>query len=612
MMRNIIFCLAVFAAGNTVAKNSEVVQKTIQQVDFSKVVIQDDFWSPRLEKNATVTLPVCIDQIENQTGRIRNFEKAAIPEGPHSGIFFDDSDVYKAVEGIAYSLINHPDEALERKADEWIDKFAAAQQPDGYINTFYTINGLDKRWVNMDMHEMYCAGHMLEAGVAYFKATGKRKLLDVAQRMVDHMMTIFGPEGRHWVPGHEEIELALCKLYDVTKEQKYLDFAYWLLEQRGHGYGGFGNGSRWNPKHYQDEVPVRELQTIAGHAVRAMYLFCGMSDMAAYRDDTGYLEALDSLWNDVTFRQMYVTGGIGVAYKCEGFSEPYDLPNEQAYCETCASIGMVLWNHRMNEWKGDARYVDVLERSLYNGVLSGINTQGDRFFYVNPLASKGKHHRQAWYGCACCPSNVCRFIPSIGNYIYGTSQDAIWVNLYIGNEAKFKVGKRDVAMKMTTKYPWDGVTELTMKTKFKGDVRLRVPGWCKSYEVQVNGKPVSYDTDHGYAVLHRKWKAGDVVSVQMAMPIEKMKADPRVKEDVGKCAIQRGPLVYCAEEIDNRGTFSEIKVKKNDSWKVDWSSDLGGIQRITLDEGNMKVNLIPYYSWDNRDACEMKVWLDEE
>ncbi len=612
-MRNIIFCLAFVAAGNAVAKNSEAVQKTIQQVDFSKVVIQDDFWSPRLEKNATVTIPVCIDQIENQTGRIRNFEKAAIPEGPHSGIFFDDSDVYKAVEGIAYSLINHPDEALERKADEWIDKFAAAQQPDGYINTYYTINGLDKRWQNMDMHEMYCAGHMLEAGVAYFKATGKRKLLDVAQRMVDHMMSIFGPEGRHWVPGHEEIELALCKLYDVTKEQKYLDFAYWLLEERGHEHGGLSNGTRWNnPKQYQDEVPVRELHTIGGHAVRAMYLFCGMSDMAAYRDDTGYLEALDSLWNDVTNRQMYVTGGIGVAYRSEGFSEPYDLPNEQAYCETCASIGMVLWNHRMNEWKGDARYVDILERSLYNGVLSGINTRGDRFFYVNPLASKGKHHRQAWYGCACCPSNVCRFIPSIGNYIYATSQDAVWVNLYIGNEAKFKVGKRDVEMKMTTKYPWDGVAELTMKTKFKGDVRLRVPGWCKSYEVQVNGKPISYDTERGYAILHRKWKAGDVVSVNMAMPIEKMKADPRVKEDVGKCAIQRGPLVYCAEEIDNRETFPEIKVKKNDTWKVDWSSDLGGIQRITLEEGNMKVNLIPYYSWDNRDACEMKVWLDEE
>lgn len=592
--------------------SGRTAQKAIEQVDFSQVLIHDAFWSPRLENNSKHTLPVCIDQIENKTGRIRNFEKAAIPEGPHSGIFFDDSDVYKAVEGMAYSLINNPDAELEKKADEWIAKFAAAQQPDGYINTFYTINGLDNRWKDMDKHEMYCAGHLIEAGVAYLKATGKRTLLDIGQRMVDHMMTIFGPKGRHWVPGHEEIELALCKLYNVTKKQKYLDFAYWLLEERGKGYGSFADGRKWNPLQYQDKVPVRNLRTISGHAVRAMYLFCGMSDITAYRKETGYLEALDSLWEDVVNRQMYVTGGIGVSYRTEGFSEPYDLPNYKAYCETCASIGMVLWNHRMNEWKGDSKYVDVLERSLYNGVLAGLNLKGDRFFYVNPLASHGDHHRKAWYGCACCPSNLCRFIPSIGSYVYATSKDAIWVNLYIGNDAKFKVGKREVQVKMTTQYPWEGKATLTLKSSFKGDIHLRIPGWCKSFNVEINGQRTTYSSNLGYAILHRSWKNGDIINVDMAMPVELVSADYRVKEDIGKRAVQRGPLVYCAEEIDNKDSFSKMTVYSNDNWNVNWSDELGGINRISCKHDGQTINLIPYYSWDNRDACEMKVWIETE
>lgn len=283
--------------------------KMIEQIDFSHVKINDNFWSPRLSKHVSATLPVCIDQIENQTGRIRNFENAAKGEGEHSGIFFDDSDVYKALEGMAYSLINNPDPELEKKADEWIDKFAAAQQPDGYINTFYTLTGLDKRWTNMDKHEMYCAGHMIEAGVAYYQATGKRKLLDVCIRMTDHMMSQFGPGKRHWVPGHEEIELALVKLYQTTQEQKYLDFAYWLLEERGHGHGTMGDEGKWNPVYYQDIVPVRQLTDISGHAVRCMYLYCGMADVAALKNDTGYIAAMDRLWDDVVHRNMYITGG---------------------------------------------------------------------------------------------------------------------------------------------------------------------------------------------------------------------------------------------------------------------------------------------------------------
>ena len=375
-------------------------QDIILPVDFSRVSIRDGFWSPRLEKLSDSTLPVCIDQIENRTGRIRNFENAAKGSGKHSGIFFDDSDVYKALEGISYSLINNPDPRLRRTADQWVAKIAAAQQPDGYINTYYTLTGLDKRWTDMDKHEMYCAGHMIEAGIAYLLATGDRTLLEVSTRMVGHMMNEFGPGKRHWVPGHEEIELALAKLYSVTGEPKYLEFARWLLEERGHGYGRNEEGT-WNAAYYQDSIPVSRMTDITGHAVRCMYLFCGMADMSMLSGDTVYRAALDRVWDDVVQRNMYITGGIGSSHQNEGFTEDYDLPNLEAYCETCASVGMVLWNARMNRLKGDAKYADVMERALYNGALAGISLDGKRFFYVNPLESKGDHHRKAWYGCAC-------------------------------------------------------------------------------------------------------------------------------------------------------------------------------------------------------------------
>ena len=585
--------------------------KMIEQIDFSHVKINDNFWSPRLSKHVSATLPVCIDQIENQTGRIRNFENAAKGEGEHSGIFFDDSDVYKALEGMAYSLINNPDPELEKKADEWIDKFAAAQQPDGYINTFYTLTGLDKRWTNMDKHEMYCAGHMIEAGVAYYQATGKRKLLDVCIRMADHMMSQFGPGKRHWVPGHEEIELALVKLYQTTQEQKYLDFAYWLLEERGHGHGTMGDEGKWDPVYYQDIVPVRQLTDISGHAVRCMYLYCGMADVAALKNDTGYIAAMDRLWDDVVHRNMYITGGIGSSRDNEGFTEDYDLPNLDAYCETCASVGMVLWNQRMNQLTGDSKYIDVLERSLYNGALAGISLGGDRFFYVNPLESKGDHHRQEWYGCACCPSQLSRFLPSIGNYIYASSDDALWVNLYIGNTGQIRIGETDILLTQETDYPWDGSVKLTISTSqpLEKEIRLRIPNWCKTYDLSINGKRINVSEEKGYAVI-KDWKSQDVIALDMDMPVEIVAADPHAKENFGKRAIQRGPLVYCMEEIDNPEYFDQIQLSPSTTFQTAFVSDiLNGIKTIKTNGRAQSATFIPYYAWDNRKAGKMRVWI---
>ena len=585
--------------------------KMIEQIDFSHVKINDNFWSPRLSKHVSATLPVCIDQIENQTGRIRNFENAAKGEGEHSGIFFDDSDVYKALEGMAYSLINNPDPELEKKADEWIDKFAAAQQPDGYINTFYTLTGLDKRWTNMDKHEMYCAGHMIEAGVAYYQATGKRKLLDVCIRMADHMMSQFGPGKRHWVPGHEEIELALVKLYQTTQEQKYLDFAYWLLEERGHGHGTMGDEGKWNPVYYQDIVPVRQLTDISGHAVRCMYLYCGMADVAALKNDTGYIAAMDRLWDDVVHRNMYITGGIGSSHDNEGFTEDYDLPNLDAYCETCASVGLVLWNQRMNQLTGDSKYIDVLERSLYNGALAGISLGGDRFFYVNPLESKGDHHRQEWYGCACCPSQLSRFLPSIGNYIYASSDDALWVNLYIGNTGQIRIGETDILLTQETDYPWDGSVKLTISTSqpLEKEIRLRIPDWCKTYDLSINGKKINVPKEKGYAVI-KDWKSQDVIALDMDMPVEIVAADPHVKENFDKRAIQRGPLVYCMEEIDNPEYFDQIQLSPSTTFQTAFVSDiLNGIKTIKTNGRAQSATFIPYYAWDNRKAGKMRVWI---
>jgi DUF1680 family protein len=610
------------------------------------VTITDSFWKPAMNVVSTSTIPACIYQTEVKTPRIRNFEKVATDKNSkHEGIFYDDSDVFKALEAIAYSLKNNPDPQLEKKADEWIDKIAAAQLPDGYLNTYYTLSGrLGDRWTDMSMHEDYNGGHMIEAGVAYVNATGKRKLLDVCIRWADHFDSLFGPGKKHWVTGHQELELALVKLYKVTNEKKYLNLAQWLLEERGHKLAKGYTWTEWKDTAYaQDVVPVRDQKEITGHAVRAMYMYTGAADVAALTGDDGYMKAMNTVWDDVVHRNMYLTGGIGSSGNNEGFSIDYDLPNEQAYCETCASVGMVFWNQRMNLMTADAKFIDVLERSLYNGARDGLSLSGDRFFYGNPLASNGRHYRREWFGTACCPANIARLVASLGDYVYGISADALWINLYVASNTSVKFGKATVPVVMETNYPWDGKVSVTVSpsSKAKFSMKLRIPGWISGkpvpgdlyvfedptpskFNITVNGKPATWTMADGYAVVTRDWKAGDKVELNLPMEVKRIVARSEVKQNESRVALQRGPLVYCIEGVDNGGEAWNLFLPGDAKFETTHQKDLlGGVTTIAFNAPTLqidsngqsvttqvkKITAIPYYAWCNRGQNEMQVWL---
>ncbi|HRX94742.1 MAG TPA: glycoside hydrolase family 127 protein, partial [Chitinophagaceae bacterium] len=596
---------------------------------------------------ATKTLAACIYQTEVATPRIKNFERVARAKGePHEGIFYDDSDVFKALEAMAYSLKTHPSTEMENKCDEWIDKIAAAQQPDGYLNTWYTLKGLQDRYTDMSMHEDYNAGHMIEAGVAYYNATGKRKLLDVCIKWADHFDDLFGPGKRDWVTGHQELELALVKLYKVTKEERYLKLADWLLSERGKKLAKGYTWTDWKDTAYaQDVLPVKEQTEITGHAVRAMYMYTGAADVAAQTGDKGYMKAMRTVWEDVVYRNMYITGGIGSAGSNEGFSKDYDLPNEYAYCETCASVGMVFWNQRMNAMSGNAEYMDVLERSLYNGALDGLSLSGDHFFYGNPLASRGQHQRREWFGTACCPANIARLISSLGNYIYAKTDNAVYVNLFVGSNTTIPLKTGNVNVKMETNYPWEGNVKMMIdpvkKAKFKLYVRL--PGWYFNkivpgdlyrtggddgvpdhFSFLLNGKAVTDKYENGYAVIETEWKKGDVLELNFPMEVKQLMARDELKQDSNRIAIQRGPIVYCVEGADNNGKAWNIIVPENTVFEtIDYKVQDEHIKALTAevpvitvgDDGvslqteKKKITAIPYYTWANRGRNEMQVWL---
>ena len=606
MRKRIVYLLLSIGLFSSCAQQDISFTRKMEPVNFSQVTITDRFWKPRLETHAATTLGVCIEQCELATNRVRNFAIAAkVIPGEFEGLVYDDSDLYKMIEGVSYSLTNHSNPALEAKIDTIVDYISKAQMEDGYLMTYYILGDMNQRWTDMDKHEMYCCGHLIEAAIAYDDATGKRKLLDVAIRFANHLIDTFGPNKRVRVPGHQEIELALVKLYYKTHDSRYLDFSKWLLAQRGHGAGTWDS-----PDYHQDLLPVKEQRTISGHAVRAMYMFTAMADVAAATNDREYMVALDSLWHDVVDRNMYLTGGIGSSRENEGFTEDYDLPNDKAYCETCASVGMVLWNNRMNLLSGDAKYADVLERSMYNGALAGISLSGDKFFYVNPLETDGTHHRKVWYRTACCPSQISRFLPSIGNYLYAKSDKNIWVNLYIGSTARINYQQDTIEIRQVTDYPWDGNVRFEIKTEksFQSGIKFRIPEWCKQYSLSCNGQPQLVKKELGYVTLERDWKDGDVVEMNLDMEVEVVEADPRVKENVGKRAIQRGPLVYCLEQVDNP-IIEKAFITSEMSFTTARNTDLGVVEIVgtTTDE---TLNFIPYYAWDNREPGKMKVWVN--
>ncbi|MCU0377474.1 MAG: glycoside hydrolase family 127 protein [Bacteroidales bacterium] len=618
-------------------------------VPFTSVKMTDNFWAPRILTNHKVTIPIAFGYCES-TGRIKNFEIAG---GLDTGAFqtlypFDDSDVTKIIEGAAYSLQTYPDPELEAYVDSLIRKIGLAQEDDGYLYTNRTIAEMGygkihewaegKRWekTNILSHELYNLGHMYEAAVAYYLATGKRELLDISLKSADLVDRDFGWDAFVSYPGHQVIEMGLVKLYRTTGERRYLDLAKFFLDARGTREDG--------DEYAQSHKKVTEQTEAVGHSVRATYMYSGMADVAAILDDEAYINAITSIWEDLVYRKMYITGGIGASGGNEGFAEPWHLPNMTAYCETCASIGNIFFNHRLFSMHGEGKYFDILEKTLYNGALSGVNLAGDRFFYPNPLESDGRHQRSAWFGCACCPSNICRFIPAIPGYIYSVTDNDLYVNLYASNQADVRVGSKEVRISQVTNYPWEGKVSLTVDPADEGrfTLRLRIPGWARNeaipgalysfsdtvnegYSLIINGEGFQPEVIDGYAGVTRKWKKGDLVELSLPMPVRTVIADERVKEDSGRYAVQRGPLMFCAEWPDIAGgNVFNIVIDKNPQFTTEFVPGMlngtaiiktNGHHAMKNPDGSVspgvpeEVRFIPYHLWNNRGKGEMRVWI---
>ncbi len=606
-----------------------VAQETppaLQPVPFDRVRLSDSFFAPRIETNRKVTIEACLDQCE-KTGRIRNFAVAGgLVEGQHEGLLYNDSDLYKVLEGIAYSLKAQPDAKLQARADAIIDQIAAAQRKDGYLDTYIQLVEPGKRWKNeRDDHELYCAGHLIEAAVAYEQATGERKLLDVAIRFADCIDKEYGWGKHQEATGHEELELALMKLHRRTGEGRYLKLAQFFLDVRGkkdRGTALFG-------EYAQDHLPVREQSEVVGHAVRAMYLYSGMADVAAATGDRTLLAPLEKIWKDLVERKMYVTGGIGSSGANEGFTKPYDLPNDTAYCETCAAIGMALWNHRMFLLTRDMRYADILEREVYNNVPAGVSLSGDRFFYDNPLASRGDNERVPWFDCSCCPTNIVRFLPAMGERIYAVSKSDLYVILYAASTAEVEVAGTKVRIAQETDYPHSGQIRITVDPEkpARFALHLRIPGWCVNWGAGVPREPpqAPHPAESRDYVTDRTWTSGDFVVLNLDMPPRRIHADWAVEADRGCVALARGPIVYVLEAADNGGhaqnlvlpSKSELEpgfepslISTATAIRAQGEALLAGYPRRTVTEPRELI-AIPYCLWANRGKSEMIVWIPE-
>jgi len=617
--------------------------RRMQPLDLTGVIISDPFWRPWLEANRHASIPHIYEMCQ-RTGRIDALRLRWKPGDPNPPHIFWESDLAKWLEAASYTLATHPDHPLDHRVDWVIGLLAGAQQPDGYLNVHYTVVEPGKRWTNLrDCHEMYCAGHLIEAGVAHFRATGKRHLLDIVCRYADHIDATFGPGKRAGYCGHAEIELALVKLYHATGQERYLRLAEYFINERGkkpylYDIEAAARGDTkpdWaTPEYRQSHLPVREQKEIVGHAVRAMYLACGMADVAAETGNATLLAACRRLWQSATNRKMYVTGALGARHHGEAFGENLELPNESAYAETCAAIGLVLFAHRMLQIEADGRYADVMERALYNGVLCGMSRDGQKYFYVNPLASAGGHHRQEFFDCACCPPNIARLLASLGRYVASADAGGLYVHLYASGEIRAEIGGREVALRTRTLYPWGGFTAiaLAMTAPAAFALRLRIPGWCRKHKIAVNGKAVAAKVVKGYASIRRRWQSGDCVTLDFEMPVERVVAHPAAADDVGRVALQRGPIVYCLEQGDNKAPVRSILLPDKAPLAARFDKELlggcvviegtglapdlgpwkGRLYQPLRDAGRprrVKIRAVPYFLWDNREPGAMTVWL---
>ncbi|MGQ8338374.1 glycoside hydrolase family 127 protein [Sunxiuqinia sp. A32] len=636
-----IILMVAFSLSCSDKIDKEIVNKgayPIQGVPFSKVQINDNFWLPKIETNRTATIPASFEKCE-EMGRMDNFLIAGGKmDGPVKGAMpFDDTDVYKIIEGASYSMTTIPDPKLDAYVDSIIQLIQIGQEEDGYLTTYKTIDSTyapaqwcpaGGRWANLTCsHELYNSGHLFEAAAAHYNATGKTNFLDLATKNADLLVKVFGSEDNYQVPGHQIVETGLIKLYQITKKQEYLDLAKHFLDLRGDSIHRT-IGEPYN----QDHFPVVQQKEAVGHAVRAAYMYAGMTDVAALFQDSSYQQAIDNIWENVVYKKLYLTGGIGALHQGEAFGENYELPNLTAYNETCAAIANVYWNYRMFLLHGDSKYIDVLERSLYNGVISGVGLEGTTFFYPNPLECDMHYHfnsggsltREPWFDCSCCPSNLCRFMPSVPGYIYATNAEKLYVNLFIQSETETELNNSKVSISQTSNYPWDGNIKIQVhpqkETQFA--VYLRIPGWATDQPVpgdlyrylnhsdenpviKINGETVEVKKENGYAVLNRTWRENDVVEYSLPMQVHQIIANENVKEDAGLVALERGPIVYCMEEVDN----PEI-----DLLTIDGETDFSAIYEPNLLNGvevikTTEFSAIPYYAWNNRGANKMKVWL---
>lgn len=614
--------------------------KRLRHLSFAQVEIDDEFWSKRQQTNRTATLPHLFEELE-RAGNIPNLRLAA--EGKREGYqgpVYMDSDLYKALEAAAYVLKQHPDDPVRAKVDEIIDILERAQQPDGYLNSYFQVVAPDQRWSNLrDWHELYCAGHLIEAAVAHYHATGNKRLLNIARRFADYIDSVFGEGKRLGYCGHPEIELALFRLHHATGEPRYAKLAEFFLLNRGNKIFAQEHNTpleQYDGSIWQDNLPLLEHKEIVGHAVRAAYLFAGATDLAAHTNDATLrerlLQMLLRVWDNTINRRSYITGGIGNEPKHEGFTADYELPNRTAYQETCASIALIFWAHRLGLLLGEARFYDALERALYNGALAGISLDGKRFFYVNPLESDGTHHRKAWYGCACCPPNIARLLASLGDYIYAQGDDALYVNLYVGGRVRTELNGKPLTLEVRTGYPWaeSVAIRLTEGATGRFKLMLRLPVWCDAPELRINGESAPIQRENGYAVIERSWAAGDAVELRLPMTPTLMEAHPRVEADRWQVAIQRGPVVYCLEELDQPMPLTHLAIRRdhplNSVWEPEFLNGIVAIEGTSellesdeawgnalyrpLRERALKpFRAIPYYAWDHRRPCPMRVWM---